>query len=92
MSECKFRAADGKCLRDKMFPYKEYCVDAPCPHYTVQTNADRIRSMTDEELAEFINDVFYTLATRPGMCDVCDNDSVTNCRECWLDWLKQESK
>ena len=55
-----------------------------------QTNADRIRSMTDEELAEFINDVFYTLAVKPGMCDVCDNDGVNNCRECWLDWLKQE--
>ena len=25
-----------------------------CPHFVQKTNADRIRSMTDEELAEFI--------------------------------------
>ena len=50
MSKCKFKASDGECLRDKMFPYKEYCVNGPCPHYTAQTNADHIRSMTDEEI------------------------------------------
>lgn len=53
-----------------------------------QTNADRIRSMTDEELAEF-------------MCSNVSNGTV-NCAFCaaeefcrmghngWLDWLKQE--
>lgn len=53
------------------------------------TNADRIRAMTDEELAEF-------------MCHNVSNGTV-NCAFCaaaefcrmghngWLDWLKQEA-
>ena len=53
------------------------------------TNADRIRSMTDEELAEF-------------MCHNVSNGTV-NCAFCaaaefcrmghngWLDWLRQEA-
>jgi len=57
------------------------------------TNADRIRAMTDEELAEFINDVWDRLLfgnDLPGMCDVCYTDTIQNCKKCWLDWLKQE--
>lgn len=56
------------------------------------TNADRIRAMTDEELAEFVNDLFYGLQDNPGMCDVCDRDSVQNCKACWLDWLKASTE
>lgn len=55
------------------------------------TNADRIRAMTDEELAEVVNDIFYGLNENPGMCDVCDNDSIQNCKQCWLNWLRQEA-
>ena len=54
MSKCRYKAKDGECLYEKRFPYKEYCVEGPCPHDTPITNADRIRAMTDEELeAEF---------------------------------------
>lgn len=58
------------------------------------TRADRIRAMTDEELAEVINDqfYFYGLHKNPGMCDVCDHDSLQNCKQCWLDWLRQEAE
>ena len=58
------------------------------------TNADRIRAMTDEELADFINDAEYGLIEHPGMCDVCKEYRLTNlnvCKNCWLDWLKQEA-
>lgn len=58
------------------------------------TNADRIRAMTDEELAEFINDVWDRLLfgnDLPGMCDVCYTDTIQNCKKCWLDWLRQET-
>ena len=57
-----------------------------------QTNADRIRAMTNEELAEFITGADYGFGERPGMCDVCDTVTVQHCEECWLDWLKQEAK
>ena len=56
------------------------------------TNADRIRAMTDEELASYITGVWYSFEELPGMCDVCESHTVQKCSECWLDWLKQEVK
>ena len=45
-----------------------------------RTNADRIRAMTDEELAIFLGDVDCCNPNpcKPGMY----------CRICWLDWLR----
>lgn len=56
-----------------------------------QTNADRIRSMTDEELAEFIaySTSCETCVVRKGGSDECHN---TNCSTAWLDWLREEVK
>jgi hypothetical protein len=52
------------------------------------TNADRIRAMTDEELAGW-------LAKHNERSAVCPNfgarDCQASCRKCWLDWLKQEA-
>ena len=49
------------------------------------TNADRIRAMTDEKLAEFIG--------CDPMHDICPNnchdDLYRPCKVCVLDWLKQ---
>lgn len=51
-----------------------------------QTNADRIRNMTDEELAEFLKEVKedYQWA----------NPDYPDCDDCgeWLEWLKSESE
>lgn len=51
-----------------------------------QTNADRIRSMTDEELAGFLKEVKedYQWA----------NPDYPDCEDCgeWLKWLKSESE
>ena len=51
----------------------------------VKTNADRIRSMTDEELAEFIGD--------DPMHDICPNNCYDDldrpCKVCALDWLRE---
>lgn len=53
------------------------------------TNADRIRAMTDEEMAELLNRM------EPKFCHAgfdymigCLEDK--DCVVCWLDWLKQE--
>ena len=61
------------------------------------TNADRIRSMTNEELAEW----GATLPCCPPGPDVqelcfpefddCGGDGTLS-RKCWLNWLKQEVK
>ena len=54
-----------------------------------QTNGDRLRAKTDEELAEFIanSTSCETCVVRKGGSDECQN---TNCSTAWLEWLKQE--
>ncbi len=51
------------------------------------TNADRIRSMTDEELAEFLETInsctcSFAMGKSPCAADECP---------CWFDWLKEEN-
>ena len=55
------------------------------------TNADRIRAMTDEELAEWI--VSVSLDVCPGGEPTDNNDYCTEhmtCKNCWLAWLREE--
>ena len=52
-----------------------------------KTNADRIRSMTDEELAQYMGDV----QTWGGCPNHGARNCTENCADCWLDWLKQEA-
>jgi len=49
-----------------------------------QTNADRIRAMSDEELAEWATDDFCELLC--GSTFVCDGD----CSKKLLEWLKKD--
>lgn len=58
-----------------------------------QTNADRIRNMSDEELAEFLDIVGedgissqYTDVP----CDCCCEK--TECSKCWKEWLRSEAE
>lgn len=54
----------------------------------VITNADRIRAMSDEELAEWImREPTIKPICPPGTGDECP---TSPCEQCWLDWLKQE--
>lgn len=57
------------------------------------TNADRIRNMSDEELAEFLDIVEedgissqYTNLS----CDCCCEK--TECSKCWKEWLQSEAE
>lgn len=52
-----------------------------------QTNADRIRSMTDEELAEVL---FGSYIEHMGV-EECSHPEEA-CKSCVLDWLKAESE
>lgn len=52
-----------------------------------KTNADRIRAMSDEELADFL----YELAN----FDCPENGArpcVEKCGDCWLTWLREDVK
>lgn len=68
-------------MKGKFHPYEEK------PFMPPMTNADRIRAMSDEELAEFIPNWSYTKACK---CDEetfvgCDNE----CEKCVAEWLQQ---
>lgn len=58
-----------------------------------QTNADRIRNMSDEELAEFLDivgedGISSQYADIP--CDCCCEK--TECSKCWKEWLQSEAE
>lgn len=52
-----------------------------------KTNADRIRRMTDEELAEWLLSQGCKAHNTDEWCK-----KQRNCQACWLAWLKQEAK
>ena len=53
-----------------------------------QTNADRIRSMTDEELL-----IHMLCPNDMGLADIeCGKSDSCNCYECLLNWLRAESE
>lgn len=57
-----------------------------CEHYAPMTNGDRIRSLTDEELASVVM-CPADITLRDTECD-----QHNNCMECTLDWLQRESE
>ena len=57
-------------------------------HTQSKTNADRIRAMSDEELAMWINDV--TTNALSVLALGSNKQTKTICY--WLDWLKQEAE
>ena len=54
-----------------------------------QTNADRIRAMSDAELAAAACNTGDCPPNADSIpCKQYENDEL--CRDCWLDWMKQE--
>lgn len=49
-----------------------------------KTNADRIRQMSDEELAKYLGTELDGCVGRK--CVINDN---TDCQKCWFDWLEE---
>lgn len=91
-------------------PYKKQCSDSPehtsfyegteCDYFNQQvihaplTNADRIRDMSDEELAEFISRIeigdFGQQVYGKTFCDMCKGQY--ECDDCRLWWLQQPAE
>lgn len=55
-----------------------------------QTNSDRIRAMTDEELAEWFHRIQYDVSDYYCGGHSCEPTLPTG-KESWLGWLKQEA-
>ena len=58
---CVYFEKDGKCRKFSDDTAISYCVMGPCSEQKL-SNADRIRSMSDEELAEFLAEEQYRIA------------------------------
>ena len=55
------------------------------------TNADHIRSMTDEYLSQWLSDCCPPNDKRTSCCGEESGDP-NSCKKCWMDWLKQPFK
>ena len=85
----------GKCKNCINLDRKGWCekaIDSPepnrereCYYFQQMTNADRIRAMTDEELAEWI-----AHPKQPLYCCFEFGNCGDDCSECILEWLKKE--
>ena len=60
-----------------------------CKDFIPQTNADRIRAMTDEEMADFLGNIDCGF---DGCFFPKNRCGKGLCSQCWLNWLKQEVK
>lgn len=58
---CVYFEKDGKCRKFSDDTVISYCVMGPCSEQKL-SNADRIRAMTDEELAEFLAEEQFRIA------------------------------
>lgn len=85
---CKY--PESVCPHMTVLKGKSYCDATPCQltgELPKKSNADRIRSMTDEELAKFLADC--------SDCASCYLDEPNNCgteetcAKAFLEWLKQ---
>lgn len=69
---CIYKTEDGLCRLHSTNGIVSYCLESPCED-EILTNADRIRAMSDEELAEWLE------YEGGGACaEVCG----------WLEWLR----
>ena len=89
---CKYSRDVGSylaCYGQKNAPkvnWDDVCSDWKSEHIT---NADRVRAMTDEELAELVCDHACMLCPIEG-CEGRMEEGRKKCKQHWLDWLKQE--
>lgn len=88
--KCNTCANENYCYDDNHQLVRDGCADNGFAAYVPQTHADRIRQMTDEELADWIlrePTIGYFAVCPPGTKD--GEDCPTSpCEQCWLDWLK----
>ena len=87
MADCK------KCEYEKTCEMPDFVKNnlKLCKTYTPKikrTNAQKIRSMTDEELAEFINGI----DRYDDYAILINGDTVIDMTSCILDWLQSEAE
>ena len=93
MTNCKYITKNGRCGLKGSYAYRHGCFgEDMCRCREPMTNADRIRTMSDEELAE----QFVFMST---ICEFCvkrknceEVPGYKYCMEGILDWLQQPAE
>lgn len=85
---CKMKRVCNELERMGKVPKHEKC---RCYSPTKPTtNADRIRDMTDEELAEWLYKMRERLTCIPDIqIEKCAK--ATDCKKCYLEWVRKEA-
>lgn len=100
---CVYNVLKHDSLDGTRFYWCDRCLDSygqdrakQCRAYKPKTNADKIRSMTDEELASYLTDDVFCCNDCPSGKENSDNPFGGKCDEkCFehcLAWLKQTVK
>lgn len=83
MAKCKYETSNGRCGLKGSYAYRYKCFTTDlCKCHEPMTNADRIRAMSDGELAEWICDMAYGRKTPwsdPFEKKFCDNCPTVHC-------------
>lgn len=84
---CKGCYREQTCELWKSTPLREDIEAEGCDYYSnhAPTNGDRIRSMSNEELAEILK-----RECPPGA--KVDHSRPYSCKNCWLDWLNKPAE
>lgn len=80
---------EGTCKLHSTVYEHSWCVEGPCDDQTL-SNGDRIRSMTDEELAGFLGVQSVCGYIQDNYYELCETRGV--CNGCVLNWLKQPAE
>lgn len=90
---CVYFEKNGRCRKFSDDTAVSYCVMGPCPEQKL-SNADLVRTMSDEELAEFISRIeigdFGPQVYGKTFCDMCKGQY--ECDDCRLWWLQQPAE
>lgn len=82
---------NGECLNGRCPEFLFKC-KIPCDYIVPMTNADRIRAMTDEELAAWIVETTYICACCSVIEGCQDAPHVSVCKKNVAEWLRQPHK
>lgn len=90
MNGCVYRTKNGECILDiEDGKYHAFCVGVESCEDRKQSNADRVRAMTDESLADYHAKM---CGCPPGHDPIFCGMATIGCKGCWFDWLKQEAQ
>lgn len=87
---CAFWREGDRCAKFSDDECDSFCVLGPCSAQ-VPSNADKIRTMNDGDMAKFLYDrsdeYFFPMWTSPEFC-VTTTSEILNTEQAWLQWLQ----